>query len=119
MNRLRHSYEGYLRSMQISSTELFIFVEGKQSDPYFYARICETVPGLGSRYEVCQAEQLPGDTGGKQSLLSFYDFLRKQKMLVSSLGGQRTASMFFMDKDLDDLQHRKKTITACGLYGAL
>ena len=37
MARLLHSFAGYLRSMQVSSTNLFIFVEGKQSDPFFYA----------------------------------------------------------------------------------
>lgn len=106
MSRLRHSYGGYLRFMQISSKDLFIFVEGKQSDRFFYARICETVPGLGSRCEICLAEQLPGGAGGKQSLLSFHDFLRKRKQLATSLGGKRKASMFFVDKDVDDLQHR-------------
>jgi hypothetical protein len=108
MNRLTHSYKGHLRAMQISSTQLFVFVEGKQSDPYFYARICETTVGLGARYEICQAEQLPGDTGGKKPLLSFHDFLRKQKALVCSLGDQKTASIFFVDKDVDDLQHTKR-----------
>ena len=108
MTRLGHSYGGYLRTMQISSAELFIFVEGRQSDPYFYARICETVHGLGSRYAICLAEELPGGTGGKQALLNFYEYLRKRKALLSSLAGQRTASVFFLDKDIDDMQHRKK-----------
>ena len=108
MSRLLHSFKGYLRSMQLSSTDLFVFVEGKQSDPYFYARICETVPGLDSRYEIRLAQQLPDSAGGKQTLLGFFTFLRKRKELVSSLGGQRTICIFFVDKDVDDLQRKKK-----------
>jgi len=95
MSRLCHSYAAYLRYMQLSSTELFIFVEGKQMDPYFYAGICESIPDLPLRYEICIALQLPGSTGGKQALLNFFAFLRQSKALVSSLGGQTTACIFF------------------------
>ncbi len=109
MNRLRHSYTGYLRLMQLSSYDLFVFVEGKQSDSYFYANICASIPNLHVRYEICTAQQLPGSTGGKQALLSFFSFLRQSKALVSSLGGQRTTTcIFFLDKDVDDLHRKKK-----------
>ncbi len=108
MSRLLHSYAGHLRSMQMSSTALFVFVEGKQSDPYFYARICETTSTLTLQYEICQAQQLPGGAGGKQALLCFFDFLRKRKALITSLGGQDTTCIFFLDKDVDDLQHKMK-----------
>jgi len=94
--------------MQLSSTDLFVFVEGKQSDPYFYARICASIPDLHVRYEICTARQLPGATGGKQALLSFFSFLRQCRALVSSLEGQATTSIFILDKDVDDLQHKKK-----------
>ncbi len=108
MNRLRHSYVGHLRLMQISSSHLFVFVEGKVSDPYFYAGICASIPDLRVRYEICTARQLPGTTGGKQALLSFFSFLRQRRVLVSSLGGQNTTCIFFLDKDVDDLQRKKK-----------
>lgn len=107
MNRLRRSYAGYLRSMQISSTDLFVFVEGKKSDPYFYANICATTPNLHVRYEICTAQQLPGASGGKQCLLNFFSFLRQRNLLILSLGGQKTTCIFFLDKDVDDLQHKK------------
>jgi len=108
MNRLQHSYAGHLRSMQLSSIELFIYIEGKQTDPYFYAEICASVPHLHVAYEICMARQLPGATGGKQTLISFFSFLRQNKALVSSLEGKETTCIFFLDKDLDDLQHRKR-----------
>ncbi len=108
MKRLHHSYRGHLRSMQISSSALFIFVEGIQSDPYFYASICASIPHLHVRNEIQVARQLPGTTGGKQTLLSFFSFLRQNNALISSLGGQRTTCIFFLDKDVDDLQRKKK-----------
>ena len=108
MSRLRHSYAGYLRYMQLSSTDLFVFVEGKQSDPYFYASILKSIPDINCRYEICIANQLPGGAGGKQELLVFFSFLRKRKSLVSLLVGKKTTCIFFLDKDLDDLQHKKR-----------
>lgn len=109
MNRLRHSYAAQLRILQLSSNNLFVFVEGKQSDPYVYARICASIPNFHARYEICLAEQLLGASGGgKQALLSFFSFLRQNNALVSSLGGKKTTCIFFLDKDLDDLQSKKK-----------
>ena len=108
MNRLRHSFKGHLRFMQLSSTNLFVFVEGKQADPFFYSGICRSITDISFRYEICTAQQLPGATGGKNALFKFFSFLRQSKKLVSSLGSQGTACIFFLDKDVDDLQHTKK-----------
>ncbi len=108
MNRLHHSYSGHLRSMQMSATQLFVFVEGKQCDPYFFAGICSTALNQRVSYEISTAREIPGNSGGKQVLIAFFTFLRHRKSLVSTLGGQRTACVFFLDKDVDDLQHRKK-----------
>ncbi len=108
MKRLHHSYSGHLRLMQMSATQLFVFVEGKQCDPYFFAGICSTAFEQRVTYEISTAREIPGNSGGKQALLAFFTFLRHRKSLVSTLGGQRTACVFFLDKDVDDLQHRKK-----------
>ena len=69
MNRLHHSYNGYLRSMQMSETQLFVFVEGKQCDPFFFSQICSTSLDQHLRYEIATAQQIPGDAGGKQRLI--------------------------------------------------
>jgi len=94
--------------MQMSATQLFVFVEGKQCDPYFFAGICSTALNQQVSYYISTAQEIPGDSGGKQALIAFFTFLRDRKKLVSTLGGQRTACVFFLDKDVDDLQRRKK-----------
>jgi hypothetical protein len=40
---LLHSSSGFIRAMQISKIQLFVFMEGQDNDPYFYSKICETV----------------------------------------------------------------------------
>lgn len=103
MTRLRYSAKGFIRSLQISRTNLFAFVEG-QSDLYFYDRIC----GLASRgaslvYDVRMAQELPGNTGGKEALLDFFSSLRRRKLLSHEFKGKKLAIIFFLDKDIDDL----------------
>jgi hypothetical protein len=106
MTRLRHSAEGYRRSLQLSSASLFILVEGP-SDVYFYSRIADAA-ALGTGYEVRMARELPGETGGKDSLLGYYDHLRRQDSLCSELAGKRTAVIFLLDKDADDVLRSRR-----------
>lgn len=108
MERLHHSYAAHLRLMQMSTTKLYVFVEGKQCDPYFFAQVCANTLNSSITYDISTARQLPGNSGGKQALLKFFTYLRTRRSLVSSLGGQQTACIFFLDKDVDDLQRRKK-----------
>jgi len=108
MNRLHHSFSGHLRLMQMSATQLFVFVEGKQCDPYFFAGVCSATLNQNVVYEICTSRQIPGGTGGKQALIAFFSFLRDRKSLISDLGGHRTGCLFFLDKDVDDLQGRRR-----------
>lgn len=108
MNRLRYSWKGHLRSLQISRKQLIVFVEGKESDPYFFGKLCGVVcKPLKMSYQVRLAHELPAKCGGKTALVEFYRFLRQSSSLVSQLGQKRTGVIFFMDKDIDDLLHRK------------
>jgi hypothetical protein len=94
--------------MQMSAIQLFVFVEGKECDPFFFAELCLVTLGRQTSYNISTASQIPGDAGGKQALLAFFDFLRGSGALVSDLGGKRTACVFFLDKDVDDLQRIKR-----------
>lgn len=108
MPRLKHSHSAFLRSMQISGTKLFVFVEGVQSDSYFYSRVCSAAVDGQINYEIASAQQISGVAGGKSVLIAFFTFLRIKKALVSDLAGKRTACIFFLDKDIDDLKRIKK-----------
>lgn len=108
MTRLRHSTGGYLKYMQMSESQIFAFVEGK-TDPYFYSKICESVCiPVGVSYEVCRAQELPGAAGGKEAVLSFFQYLRRRSSLLDDFKGKRTGTVFFLDKDVDDLMRIQK-----------
>jgi hypothetical protein len=108
MTRLRHSPRGYLRYMQMSRYQIFAFVEGR-TDPYFYSKICESVCNPnGISYEVCRAQELPQAAGGKQALLSYFQYLRRRSSLLDTFKGKYTGAIFFLDKDVDDLMRIQK-----------
>jgi len=108
MSRLRHSAGGFLRSLQISRTGLFVCVEGP-TDRFVYDRVtaARCTPASVS-YGILLAQELPLATGGKQSLLHFFCYLRRKKRLISDLRGKRTAVLFFADKDIDDVLRSRK-----------
>jgi hypothetical protein len=89
--------------MQMSRANIFIFVEGK-TDRYFFHKICETVLApRGIEYEICLAQELPQLTGGKKSLLDFFKYLDKTAALLDDFKGSKTAAIFYLDKDVDDI----------------
>ncbi len=106
MTRLRHSFFGEVRKMQMSSTSLYCFVEGI-TDPFIYGEICASVcDEEGISYEVVPSDLLPKAGSGKSVMKPFLANLRKRKLLFSDFKGIKTASVFFFDKDVDDLRRR-------------
>lgn len=108
MSRLRHSYAGFLRYMEMSTLQVFVFVEGKDCDPFFYASICATIRQPGFFREICTADRISANSGGKQAVIGFFSYLRNRKKLTSTLGGKSTAAIFYVDKDVDDVQRIQK-----------
>ncbi len=109
MRRLTHSFKAYLRYMQMSRHQVFAFVEGKVNDPYFYGKICDSVcHPSGVSYEICRAQELSVDSGGKQVLISFFKYLRQKSTLFSIFKEKSTGVLFFLDKDVDDFLRTKK-----------
>src|SRR5262249_1070255 len=109
-SRLCHSDLGYVRAMQMSTSTLWVFVEGKV-DRYFYGRlVARECHPRGVRYRVVAAEELPGAEGGggKRRLLAYFGFLRTRREPVSWLASKLTVTLFFVDKDIDDLRRRRK-----------
>ncbi len=103
MNRLIHSQAGFLRSLQMSQINFFAFVEGGL-DRTFYDRILNQIfQNRGIRHRVISAKELPSKTGGKPSLLSFFKTMRRAGKLTTELFEKRSVSVFFADKDIDDV----------------
>lgn len=101
--RLTHPTQAsFLTFMRMSEVRIFVFVEGRL-DRYFYSRICDSVlTRTGVRYTLMAADELPGGQGGKNGVLEFYHFLRTNTALIGEFQGKTTASIFYLDKDVDD-----------------
>lgn len=105
MKKLRHtSQKAYVRFMQVSEAQLFIFVEGKRADRHFYSSVSEgPCAAANIAFQIATASEIPEAGGGKGALKTFHNFLEEQQALLSSFKGKKTAALFFADKDIDDL----------------
>lgn len=104
--RLTHSEAAFLKSMQMSRATLFVFCEGIK-DRFIHDGVCRAALGAAGRYEIRSGDELPGSGGGKQRLLGFYNFLKRRRALNARFMGKRTASLFSLDKDVDDIEGTK------------
>ena len=103
MKRLAYSPSAYRRSMQISRVPLFIFIEGYK-DRYVYDQIVQSeCQRTGVSYKVVTAEEIGISGGGKEALLKFFDYLASESSLICNFNGKTTISIFFLDKDVDDV----------------
>lgn len=109
MTRLTYSFSAYRRSMQISLVPLFVFVEGYK-DRYVYDQIaqCECQRSEVS-FNVVTAEEIGIGGGGKEVLLKFFDYLAAESSLISNFKGKTTISIFFLDKDVDDILNTRRS----------
>jgi hypothetical protein len=101
MSRLTHSHEAFLRMMQMSEFEVFVFVEGER-DQFFYGLICDRAYGDRVRYRFHRANELPIGVG-KQALTGFFRFLAHVKKLCHTFKSQKKVAVFCLDKDIDEL----------------
>ncbi len=87
----------------MSTTTVFLFVEGHEHDPYFYGGICD--PVLSARdisYEIVGGWRL-NESGGKKVLIEFFKYLSSTNSLSGAFKGKASIAIFFLDKDLDDV----------------
>jgi hypothetical protein len=122
MSRLTHPIEALARSLEISETPLTVFVEGKNSDRYFYGRLCaRACRSRGITYRVSTSAEIPRDyagrddassrpsgracseRGGKKDLLKFFQYLHSNGRLNRNFKGKVISTVFYLDKDIDDL----------------
>jgi hypothetical protein len=99
-----HSYEGFRRLMQMSTTNVFVLVEGKQVDAYIYGNIASVeCAKIGLSYEIVRSNRVSRD-GGKQPLLALFEYLRLHDCLNDK--NKPSFCIFFLDKDMDDVFRR-------------
>ncbi len=108
MSRLRHSAGGFARSMQLSRTVIWIFLEGP-GDRSFYSGVCRANPMVAAHaHRLVLVREVPRRrANGKRALIGLYRYLRRHGALLTALGGKPTVSVFFVDKDIDDLDRKK------------
>jgi hypothetical protein len=101
MTRLVHSASGNLRAMQISTAQVFAFVEGGLDRP-FVERLLRLFARVDTRVRVAAIKETPGGTGGKPALLKHFRRLKRKGHLLATAWGKPFVSLFFVDKDADD-----------------
>ncbi|MFJ3775025.1 hypothetical protein ACIPX0_25350 [Streptomyces sp. NPDC090075] len=89
--------------MQMSQSQFFVFIEGKNSDGFVHGSNCDrALADIKVSYEMIRSDQIGGTGSGKTRLLSHFKSLSDANLLINNFKGKMTASVFFMDKDLDD-----------------
>jgi transposase len=48
-------------------------------------------------------QEVAVDTGGKQALICFFEYIRRRRSLAADFKGKMTVAIFFLDKDIDDI----------------
>ncbi len=89
----------------MSATRVFILVEGRHTDVFFYGELSRPVcEAVGLEREIVRADRVSG-SGGKQSLLALYRYLEARDSLTerSKGTGMESWCLFYLDKDVDDI----------------
>jgi len=89
--------------MEMSATRVFVLVEGRAPDRFFYGEVCRYVlKGRSIPYEVVPAERF-ADSGGKAVLFDLFKFLASAGSLSIRRRPTTACCIFFLDKDVDDI----------------
>lgn len=87
----------------MSATRVFIIVEGRRTDPYFYGRLSKSVcDNVNLPYEVVRGDRF-AKSGGKQTLIGLYKYLKSANSLTVRSKASAAWCVFFLDKDVDDI----------------
>lgn len=100
--RLVHSQRGFIRSLQLSSAKLFVFVEGRLDRTFFDRLLQQTTKVTGIQHQVMAMKEVPPGTGGKPALIAAFKEFRRKGFLRMTAFGKSMLCVFFADKDADD-----------------
>lgn len=106
MTRLIHTATGNLRAMQISTAQVFAFVEGGLDRP-FVERLLTLFARPDTKVRVVAIKETAAGTGGKPALLEHFRRLKRKGHLLATAWGKPFVSLFFVDKDADDVLRKK------------
>src|SRR5579864_8720674 len=103
MTRPYHSLEGFRGLLLMSTAAVFVLVEGREVDQYFYGEICRSVcSAAGLSFEVYPSDCF-SESGGKSALIGLYKYLEGKGSLALREADRNFFCIFFMDKDVDDI----------------
>jgi len=112
VTRPKYSVEGFARRFRMSRAQLHVFVEGRDTDPYFYDCLCRRLFASEFDWEILTPDAVPGvfaGVGGKKFLLGYFDSLKRTKLLSGiNVNGEKYAVVFCLDKDVDDLLGKRR-----------
>ena len=108
--RLKYSPQGLKRALQVTRAEITIFIEGKKSDPYFFDRLFSPHFSNPMDYRIMRASEVSSKPagGGKPILLDLFSSLKRAGMLLIDFKGSKSAILFVLDKDIDDVLRTRK-----------
>lgn len=101
MARLIHSSSAAIRALQISSIQVFAFVEGGLDRP-FAEKILGACGLKNNQFRVFSIKEVNGGTGGKPAVLTHFREFRRLGKLYENAWEKKYVSIFFVDKDADD-----------------
>lgn len=87
--------------MQISTAQVFAFVEGGLDRP-FVERLLSLFVAPPTKVRVVAIKETAKGTGGKPALIGHFRRLRRKGHLLANAWGKPFVSLFFLDKDADD-----------------
>ena len=103
MRRLAHRTAALIRVLQMSKTDIIVFVEG-WSDRFFYDRLVNTSCGTsGLKYQIRTAKEIGANADGKSALIALFHVFKSRGVLDGSKK-DRASVLFFLDKDIDELK---------------
>jgi hypothetical protein len=109
MARVGYSSNGMLRALEMSRANVTAFVEGFLDRSFFSHLIGSNTSAGGKAIEIRLAHELDSSLGnGKTALLVLHAKLRERSRLAFTIGTERKAVLFFLDKDVDDIRRTRK-----------
>lgn len=112
MTKLKRDARAFAARIRMSSTRLWLLVEGRVHDRPYYDRLLASHDGLAGSYSVRLSESVELDgasAGGKEFALSLFEFFEAEDLLVQANNqGLRTLAIA-LDRDIDHLSKELTT----------